>query len=107
MILPAISLGLVSGGLLMRIFRTGLTDALGRDYRHGQPQPRRLARRRAPPPRGARRARPVHHRRRDGIGAIFGGAVVVEQIFQIPGLGTLVLNGIETRDYRVLQAARW
>ena len=32
MILPAVSLGLVSGGLLMRIFRAGLADALGRDY---------------------------------------------------------------------------
>jgi peptide/nickel transport system permease protein len=39
------------------------------------------------------------------VGAIFGGAVVVEQIFQIPGLGSLVLQGIEARDYRVLQAA--
>jgi peptide/nickel transport system permease protein len=39
------------------------------------------------------------------VGAIFGGAVVVEQIFQIPGLGSLVLSGIEARDYRVLQAA--
>ena len=42
--------------------------------------------------------------RRDFL-AIFGGAVVIERVFQLPGLGGLVLQGIETRDYRVLQAS--
>ena len=104
MILPAISLGLVSGGLLMRIFRAGITDALGRDYV--------LASR----SRGASRGQVLRrHAVRVAsipfitigameIGAIFGGAVVVERIFQIPGIGSFVLQGIETRDYRVLQA---
>jgi peptide/nickel transport system permease protein len=38
------------------------------------------------------------------IGAIFGGAVVVEHIFQLPGIGSLVLQAIQARDYRQLQA---
>jgi peptide/nickel transport system permease protein len=104
MILPSISLGLVSGGLLMRIFRAGINDALGREYV--------LVSR----SRGASRLRVLlRHAVRVAsipfitvgameIGAIFGGAVVIERIFQIPGIGSFVLQGVETRDYRVLQA---
>jgi peptide/nickel transport system permease protein len=104
MILPSVSLGLVSGGLLMRIFRAGINDALGREYV--------LVSR----SRGASRLRVLlRHAVRVAsipfitvgameIGAIFGGAVVIERIFQIPGIGSFVLQGVETRDYRVLQA---
>ena len=38
------------------------------------------------------------------LGALFGGAVVTESIFNIPGLGTLTLNAIRTRNYTQLQA---
>jgi peptide/nickel transport system permease protein len=31
-------------------------------------------------------------------GLLIGGAVIVEQIFSIPGMGTLLLNGINGRD---------
>jgi peptide/nickel transport system permease protein len=105
MLLPSVSLGLASGGLLMRIFRAGIIDALARDFV--------LASR----SRGASRARVLlRHAVRVAVvpfvtvgamevGAIFGGAVVIERIFQLPGLGSLVLDGIEARDYRVLQAA--
>jgi peptide/nickel transport system permease protein len=105
MLMPAISLGLVSGGLLMRVFRSGIIDALGRDY---------IMASRA---RGASRLQVLRrHALRAAlvpfitvgaveIGAVFGGAVVIERLFQLPGLGTLVLQGIESRDYRVLQAA--
>jgi peptide/nickel transport system permease protein len=34
---------------------------------------------------------------------LFGGAVVVEQIFGLPGIGLLLLNGIYQRDYPVVQ----
>ena len=36
---------------------------------------------------------------------IIGGAVVVESVFNIPGIGQLVLNGVTDRDYLVVQAA--
>jgi peptide/nickel transport system permease protein len=105
MILPALSLGLVSGGLLMRIFRAGIADALGREYVMASRS------------RGASRVQvllrhavpvalvPFMTVGAMEIGAIFGGAVVIERIFQLPGIGSLVLQGIEARDYRVLQAA--
>src|SRR5262249_61355051 len=39
------------------------------------------------------------------VGYLLGGAVIIEQIFALPGLGTLILNAITQRDYPVLQAA--
>jgi len=105
MILPASALGLVSGGLLMRIFRSGLTDALARDFvlasRSRGASLGAALRRHAI--RGA--AIPFITVGAMEVGAIFGGAVVIERVFQLPGLGGLVLQGIETRDYHVLQAA--
>jgi peptide/nickel transport system permease protein len=39
------------------------------------------------------------------FGRMLGGAVVVESVFAWPGLGRLVLLGIESRDYPLVQAA--
>lgn len=36
---------------------------------------------------------------------LFGGAVVIETIFNISGLGTLVYNSISNRDYSIIQGA--
>jgi peptide/nickel transport system permease protein len=36
---------------------------------------------------------------------ILGGAVIIESLFALPGLGRLLLSSIETRDYPVLQGA--
>jgi ABC-type antimicrobial peptide transport system permease subunit len=37
------------------------------------------------------------------FGYLLGGAVIIEQIFALPGLGRLVINGIESRDFPVVQ----
>jgi len=37
------------------------------------------------------------------IGRLLGGAVIIEQIFALPGLGRLVFDGIAMRDYPVVQ----
>lgn len=39
------------------------------------------------------------------IGALLGGAVVVETVFSWPGLGQLLVDGIRNRDYSIVQAA--
>lgn len=36
---------------------------------------------------------------------ILGGAVVIESLFSLPGLGRLILSGIQGRDYPVVQGA--
>lgn len=38
------------------------------------------------------------------FGYLLGGAVIVERIFALPGLGQQVLNGISQRDYAVVQS---
>ena len=38
------------------------------------------------------------------VGYLLGGAIIIEQVFALPGIGTLILNGIAQRDYPVVQA---
>jgi peptide/nickel transport system permease protein len=37
------------------------------------------------------------------VGSLFGGAVVIEEVFALPGVGRLVLSSITRRDYPVIQ----
>ena len=37
------------------------------------------------------------------LGWLIGGTVIVEQVFSIPGLGSLLINSIATRDYAIIQ----
>lgn len=37
------------------------------------------------------------------LGALIAGAVVTETIFNIPGIGQLIINSVERRDYAVIQ----
>ena len=105
MVMPALSLGLVSSALLTRIMRTSMLEVLSSDYI-------RTAR--------AKGARPrtivIRHALRNALipfltvgavefGFLFGGVVVIEDIFLLPGIGSLVLIGIVNRDYPVLLAA--
>jgi peptide/nickel transport system permease protein len=39
------------------------------------------------------------------MGGLVGGAVIVENVFAWPGLGSLVVDAVSTRDYAVVQAA--
>lgn len=105
MILPALSLGLVSSALLLRIMRASMLEILSRDYI-------RTAR-----AKGASEGRTIlRHSLRNAaipyinvaaveLGFLFGSVVVIEDIFQLPGIGSLVLVGIINRDYPVLLGA--
>ena len=37
------------------------------------------------------------------LGALIGGAVVVEVVFNVPGIGTQLVNAVQERDYPVVQ----
>jgi peptide/nickel transport system permease protein len=39
-----------------------------------------------------------------GVGMIFGGSVIVETVFAIPGMGRLLVSSIFGQDYVVVQA---
>jgi peptide/nickel transport system permease protein len=38
-----------------------------------------------------------------GLGMLVGGALVIETVFSYPGLGSLVVMGVNSRDYLLLQ----
>lgn len=38
-----------------------------------------------------------------GVGGLLGGALVVETVFSYPGIGSLIVSGVEARDYNLLQ----
>ena len=37
------------------------------------------------------------------FGVLAGGAVIVETVFAIPGMGTLIVRGVESRDFPIVQ----
>jgi peptide/nickel transport system permease protein len=37
------------------------------------------------------------------LGSLLGGAVVIETVFTLPGLGRFLVDGIYARDYPVVQ----
>ncbi|MGH2400732.1 MAG: ABC transporter permease, partial [bacterium] len=39
------------------------------------------------------------------FGTLLGGTVIIEQIFSLPGIGRYALEGINLRDYPVIQGA--
>jgi ABC-type dipeptide/oligopeptide/nickel transport system permease component len=38
-----------------------------------------------------------------GLAGIVGGSVIVEQVFSIPGIGRMAVNGIFNQDYAIVQ----
>jgi peptide/nickel transport system permease protein len=105
MILPTVALALPILASLSRIVRTAMLDALGQDYI-------RTARAKGV----SERAVVYKHALRNALipfvttvgivaGYLFGGAIVVEQVFALPGLGRLIVGAINERNYPLIQAA--
>jgi peptide/nickel transport system permease protein len=102
--LPALTIGLYLAPMLLRTLRSSIIENLGLEYVE------------------AARARGLSERRVIGrhvmrnsmvamvtllgvsIGFLISGAVVVENVFALPGLGSLLVSSILARDYPVVQA---
>lgn len=101
--LPVLVLSLAQLATVARITRTAVLDVLNDDYvrtaramgagdmtvlfRHALPNA----------------ALPVVTIAGLSFGRLLGGTVIVETIFALPGMGTLLVNGINGRDYPVVQ----
>jgi len=103
MILPALTLGFAFAAAVTRISRSAMLDILSDDYI-------RTARAKGVPARKViwRHALPnalIPVVTLSGVefGYLLGGAVIVEQIFALPGLGRLGLDAITQRDYALVQ----
>ncbi|MBV7336708.1 ABC transporter permease [Chloroflexi bacterium TSY] len=105
MALPVITLGTASAAAIVRITRTSMLEVYRREY--------------ITVARGkglSTRAILFTHALRNMLipvltviglqmGYLFGGAVVVEEVFTLPGIGRLLLQGIIQRDFPVVQGA--
>lgn len=105
MILPVVALALPVVASLSRIVRAAMIEALGQDYV-------RTARAKGLSPRlvlfrHALRNALIPFTTSVGImaGYLFGGSVVIEQVFALPGLGRLMVGAIAERNYPLIQAA--
>ncbi|MBP2550969.1 peptide/nickel transport system permease protein [Neorhizobium galegae] len=105
LILPAMTLGLSFTASVTRISRSAVLDVLGDDYvrtarAKGAPKARVIWRHALP-----NALIPVVTLSGVEFGYLLGGAVLVEQIFALPGLGRLVLDAILQRDYALVQGS--
>lgn len=103
LILPVTALALTWIGYLARLVRTSVLEEITREHVRTAVSkglsPARVLYRHAL--RGA--LIPVIVVLGVGFGNLLGGAVLIELIFNRPGLGTLILGAIETRNYPVVQ----
>lgn len=101
--LPALALAVALMAIEMRMARTSMLEVLRQDYIR------------------TARAKGVHdrviyfkHALKNAfipvitvigiqLGALLGGSVIIEQIFGLPGVGWYLLQGIQSRDYPVVQ----
>ncbi len=103
LVLPALSLGLVQGAVLTRYVRSAVLDVLREDYlrtaRSKGLRPGQALRR-----HGLRNAAvPVVTVLGLQLATLLVGAVVVERVFVIPGLGSLLLDSVANRDLIMVQ----
>jgi peptide/nickel transport system permease protein len=103
MILPCTVLGLVYAGMIARMTRTCVLEVLNLDY--VQTARAKGLRQRTVIMRHALRNALIPLSTVIGlsVGAMLGGAVIMETVFNIRGLGRLIVDGILYRDYPVVQ----
>jgi len=105
MILPALTLGLVIFGEYTLIVRSAMLETLGEDYILTS-RAKGLSNWATVWRHGFRNAMlPVITLVALSLGFIIGGAITVEYVFSYPGIGLLIVEAIDQRDYPVLQAA--
>lgn len=103
LVMPAITLGLAQGALLARMTRSMMLETLNEDYV-------RTARAKGLNEGGV----VMRHALRNALiplvtviglsfAILLGGAVITEQVFNIPGVGRLLIQAISRRDYPVVQ----
>ena len=102
-VLPAITLGASLAAILSRMVRSSLLEVLGEDFIRSA-RARGLSNRQVLVRHALRNAwLPVLTLLGMQVGALLGGAVITETIFNWPGLGSLLVESIQRRDYPVVQ----
>ena len=103
MILPAVTLGLAQAALLARLTRSTMLETLNEDYVRTA-RAKGLAERRVVATHALRNALiPIVTVIGLTFAVLLGGAVITEQVFNIPGVGRLLIQAVTRRDYPVVQ----
>jgi len=103
LVLPAATLGTGMAALLMRMVRASLLEELGKEYVTAATA-RGLSRRGAVLAHALRNALiPVVAVLGLSFGAVLAGSVITETIFSWPGIGRLLVQAIDARDYPLVQ----
>ena len=102
-VLPILTLGAQSGGIISRMTRSAMLDVVGQDFV------------RAARARGERETTVIlRHALKNALipvlsivglrfGNLIAGAVLVESVFAIPGVGRLLVDAVLWRDYPMIQ----
>ena len=102
-VLPILTLGAQSGGIISRMTRAAMLDVVGQDFV------------RAARARGERESTVIlRHALKNALipvlsivglrfGNLIAGAVLVESVFAIPGVGRLLVDAVLWRDYPMIQ----
>ena len=102
-ILPSVTLGAAVAAIMARFTRSSFVDILQEDYvrtarAKGLPESRVIAK------HGLRNALiPVVTMMGLQFGFLLGGSIVVEVVFNWPGMGRLLVDSVDARDYPVIQ----
>ncbi|MBB5430516.1 ABC transporter permease [Nocardiopsis composta] len=104
LVLPVLATGIAESAVLVRLLRAGLIETLDQPYilaaqSRGMSTPVLLV---------TRALRPSSFSTLTivgmTLGLAFGGSVLIESVFAIPGMGQLAMGAIETRDFPVIEA---
>ncbi|MFK4722231.1 ABC transporter permease [Bradyrhizobium niftali] len=104
MLMPALVLGTGTAAIMMRHVRSAMIEAMKQDYvrtaRAKGVRESTIVLRHALP----NALTPVVTLGTLQFGELLAGAVLTEQVFSIPGFGKMVVDGVFSRDYAVVQA---
>ena len=103
LILPAISLGIARAAVLLRLTRASMVEELSKEYVITA-RSKGLTERMVNYKHALKNALlPVITIAGIQLGYMLGGAIIIEQVFSLPGLGRLFLFGIYQRDFPLIQ----
>jgi peptide/nickel transport system permease protein len=102
--LPAVALALPQAAILARVMRSSLIEILGEDFMRTA-RAKGLTRRQALWRHGVRNALiPVLTILGLQFAFLLAGAIIIEQVFYLPGLGRLIFQAISARDLIVVES---
>jgi len=103
MFLPSLTMGLMVAAQILRITRTSMLDVLNQDYVRTA-KAKGVSTRNVILKHSLRNALiPVVTLSGIQLGYLLGGTIVIENMFALPGMGRLLLQVVNERDYPVVQ----